>query len=151
MLAKVHSCAVIGLEGVIVEVEVDTGQGLPYMVIVGLPDAAVQESRLIVEDEDLLFGANKAPAWLPDGCYLAYSVGLDEMTLLVVSATDDTLVWSSDLPGQKYDLSWSSNSAYLLFTNELDMLSQIYLLALADPDPVAMLPDPDNFLGMFAP
>jgi magnesium chelatase family protein len=45
MLAKVNSCAVIGLEGVIVEVEVDTGQGLPYMVIVGLPDAAVQESR----------------------------------------------------------------------------------------------------------
>ena len=45
MLAKVHSCAVIGLEGVIVEVEVDTGGGLPYMVIVGLPDAAVQESR----------------------------------------------------------------------------------------------------------
>ena len=45
MLAKVNSCAVIGLEGVIVEVEVDTGQGLPYMIIVGLPDAAVQESR----------------------------------------------------------------------------------------------------------
>ena len=45
MLAKVFSCAVIGLEGVIVEVEVDTGEGLPSMVIVGLPDAAVQESR----------------------------------------------------------------------------------------------------------
>ncbi len=45
MLACVHSCAVIGLEGVIVEVEVDTGQGLPNMVIVGLPDTAVQESR----------------------------------------------------------------------------------------------------------
>jgi magnesium chelatase family protein len=45
MLARVHSCAVIGLEGVIVEVEVDTGQGLPGMTIVGLPDAAVQESR----------------------------------------------------------------------------------------------------------
>jgi magnesium chelatase family protein len=45
MLAKVFSCAVIGLEGVVVEVEVDTGQGLPSMVIVGLPDAAVQESR----------------------------------------------------------------------------------------------------------
>ena len=40
-----YSCAVIGLEGVIVEVEVDTGDGLPGMVIVGLPDAAVQESR----------------------------------------------------------------------------------------------------------
>lgn len=45
MLARVHSCAVIGLDGVIVEVEVDTGGGLPKMVIVGLPDAAVQESR----------------------------------------------------------------------------------------------------------
>ncbi len=45
MLARVYSCAVIGLDGVIVEVEVDTGQGLPGMTIVGLPDAAVQESR----------------------------------------------------------------------------------------------------------
>lgn len=45
MLARVFSCAVIGLDGVIVEVEVDTGQGLPGMTIVGLPDTAVQESR----------------------------------------------------------------------------------------------------------
>jgi magnesium chelatase family protein len=33
------------MEGVIVEVEVDTGDGLPGMIIVGLPDTAVQESR----------------------------------------------------------------------------------------------------------
>jgi magnesium chelatase family protein len=45
MLARVHSCAVIGLDGVVVEVEVDIGQGLPAIIIVGLPDAAVQESR----------------------------------------------------------------------------------------------------------
>jgi magnesium chelatase family protein len=45
MLARVYSCAVIGLDGVIVDVEVDTAQGLPGMVIVGLPDTAVQESR----------------------------------------------------------------------------------------------------------
>ncbi len=45
MLSRIFSCAVIGLEGVIVEVEVDTGPGLPGMIIVGLPDAAVQESR----------------------------------------------------------------------------------------------------------
>lgn len=45
MLAKVYSCAVIGLEGAIVQVEVDTANGLPSFVIVGLPDAAVQESR----------------------------------------------------------------------------------------------------------
>lgn len=45
MLARVYSCAIIGLEGVIVEVEVDTANGLPGMAIVGLPDTAVQESR----------------------------------------------------------------------------------------------------------
>jgi magnesium chelatase family protein len=45
VLAKVHSCAIVGLEGAIVEVEVDTSRGLPSFVIVGLPDAAVQESR----------------------------------------------------------------------------------------------------------
>jgi magnesium chelatase family protein len=45
MLARVYSCAVIGLDGVIVEVEVDYTAGFPGMTIVGLPDAAVQESR----------------------------------------------------------------------------------------------------------
>ncbi len=44
MLAKVHSCAVIGLEGHIVEVEVDSGRGLANFTLVGLPDAAVKES-----------------------------------------------------------------------------------------------------------
>ena len=32
MLAKVYSCAVIGLEAAIVEVEVDTANGLPSIV-----------------------------------------------------------------------------------------------------------------------
>jgi magnesium chelatase family protein len=35
MLARVFSCAVIGLEGVVVEVEVDTAQGLPKITIYG--------------------------------------------------------------------------------------------------------------------
>jgi len=45
MLAKVISCAIVGLEGVIVEVEVDISPGLPQFTIVGLPDAAVQEAK----------------------------------------------------------------------------------------------------------
>ena len=45
MLAKVYSCAVVGLDGMLVEVEVDVGQGVPGMVVVGLPDAAVRESQ----------------------------------------------------------------------------------------------------------
>ena len=35
----------VGLEGVIVEVEVDIASGLPKFIVVGLPDAAVQEAR----------------------------------------------------------------------------------------------------------
>jgi magnesium chelatase family protein len=44
MLAQVYTCAVIGLEGEIVNVEVDTGRGLPSFTLVGLPDAAIKES-----------------------------------------------------------------------------------------------------------
>lgn len=45
MLASVTSCATIGLDGVLVQVEIDVSQGNPGIVVVGLPDAAVQESR----------------------------------------------------------------------------------------------------------
>lgn len=45
MLAKVYSCAVVGVDGVLVEVEVDVGNGQPGIVVVGLPDTAVQESK----------------------------------------------------------------------------------------------------------
>ncbi len=45
MLAKSKTCAVVGLDGFIVEVEVDISPGLPAFNIVGLPDTAVQEAR----------------------------------------------------------------------------------------------------------
>jgi magnesium chelatase family protein len=45
MLAKVSSCAVVGLDGEVVQVEVDISQGLPAFSIVGLPDTAVQEAK----------------------------------------------------------------------------------------------------------
>ena len=45
MLAKVTSGAIVGLDGEVVEVEVDISPGLPAFTIVGLPDAAVQEAR----------------------------------------------------------------------------------------------------------
>ncbi|TVR71602.1 MAG: ATP-binding protein [Sphaerobacteraceae bacterium] len=45
MLATVYTCAVIGLEGEPVQVEVYSGNGNPGIIVVGLPDAAIQESR----------------------------------------------------------------------------------------------------------
>ena len=50
MLAKVNTCAVIGLDGTVVEVEVDISQGLPAFNVVGLPDTAVQEAREPLRD-----------------------------------------------------------------------------------------------------
>lgn len=43
--ARTHSVVIIGVKGKIIEVEADIGAGLPSMSIVGLPDAAVAESR----------------------------------------------------------------------------------------------------------
>ncbi|HEX8219735.1 MAG TPA: YifB family Mg chelatase-like AAA ATPase [Chloroflexia bacterium] len=44
--ARVLSCAVVGLEGSLVQVEVDVSRaGLPSMTVVGLPDTAVNEAK----------------------------------------------------------------------------------------------------------
>ena len=45
MLAHVQSSAVLGIDAYRVHVEVDVSNGLPMMAVVGLPDAAVNESR----------------------------------------------------------------------------------------------------------
>lgn len=47
MLATVHACALIGLDGYIIDAEVDFNPraGLPSFTIVELPDSAVKESR----------------------------------------------------------------------------------------------------------
>ncbi len=45
MLAKVHSGAVYGVDAYPVEIEVNAGHGEPCVVIVGLPDTAVKESK----------------------------------------------------------------------------------------------------------
>lgn len=45
MLARVLSSAVIGIDAYLVEVEVDIAKGLPSFTTVGLPEAAVKESK----------------------------------------------------------------------------------------------------------
>ena len=44
MLAKVQSCAVVGLDAEPIHVEVDIASGLERITMVGLPDSAVRES-----------------------------------------------------------------------------------------------------------
>ena len=72
MIARVQSYALSGLEGVCVTVEADISRGVPSYEMVGLPDAAVKESkervRSAVKNSALEFPAHKitlnlAPAY----------------------------------------------------------------------------------------
>ncbi|KXG75735.1 Competence protein ComM [Thermotalea metallivorans] len=45
VLSKIYSCVLNGLDGNLIEVEVDISNGLPALTIVGLPDTAVKESK----------------------------------------------------------------------------------------------------------
>lgn len=45
MLARIWSASIVGIDALKVGVEVDVSGGLPGIVLVGLPDTAVQESR----------------------------------------------------------------------------------------------------------
>ncbi len=45
MLAQTHSASVVGIEAVPVEVEVDSSYGETKIIVVGLPDTAVKESK----------------------------------------------------------------------------------------------------------
>jgi magnesium chelatase family protein len=61
-LGRAHSVAVTGVDGQLVEIEADIGQGLPSVHLVGLPDTALQESR----DRVRSAVANTGEKW-PDG------------------------------------------------------------------------------------
>jgi len=74
MPAKVYSASLIGLDAAPIEVEVDISGGLPKTIIVGLPDAAVQEARervkSAIKNSNAIFppshiAVNLAPADLP--------------------------------------------------------------------------------------
>ena len=45
MFARIRSLGLLGVEGFCIDVEADLSQGLPGFDVVGLPGAAVRESR----------------------------------------------------------------------------------------------------------
>jgi len=45
MIAKIHTCSLLGIDAILVEVEVDLSPGLPGFSTVGLPDNIVRESK----------------------------------------------------------------------------------------------------------
>ena len=109
MLSKVTSFALSGLEGVPVEVETDINNGLPAYELVGLPDAAVKESRERVrsalKNSGRRFPTNKitvnlAPADLKkEGSYfdLAIAVGILRATGQLEGADCGGIVFLGEL------------------------------------------------------
>ncbi len=45
MIAKTYTCSLLGIDAILVEVEVDLAAGLPTFATVGLPDNIVKESK----------------------------------------------------------------------------------------------------------
>ena len=45
VLSSIYSCSIHGIDGLVVEVEVDISSGLPVYALVGLPDTAIKESK----------------------------------------------------------------------------------------------------------
>lgn len=88
MVVKINSATVIGLEGHKIEAEIDVVNSIPQIVIVGLPDAAVNEAkervRLAIKNSGYSFPQTKvvinlAPADLKKegtGFDLAMAVGI---------------------------------------------------------------------------
>lgn len=68
-LARAWSVAVTGVDGQVVEIEADIGRGLPGVHLVGLPDAALQESR----DRVRAAVVNSGRAWPNERIVLALS------------------------------------------------------------------------------
>lgn len=104
MLAKVHSCAVVGLDAEPIDIEVDIASGLERVTLVGLPDAAVRESgervRAALSNSGFFFPQhrltiNLAPADLrKEGpAYdLPIAVGILAATRQLLANVDDALI-----------------------------------------------------------
>lgn len=93
MLAKVLSTAVIGIDAYLVEVEVDIAQGLPTFTTVGLPEAAVKESRERVKsavcNSGYTFPADRITVNLAPANVKKDGTGFDlPMALGILAATD---------------------------------------------------------------
>jgi magnesium chelatase family protein len=92
LLARVLSSAVIGIDAYLVEVEVDIAQGLPTFTTVGLPEAAVKESRERVKsaitNSGYTFPADRITVNLAPANIKKEGTGFDlPMALGILSAT----------------------------------------------------------------
>lgn len=109
MYSKVNTCVLQGLKGHLVEVETDLSRGLPMFSIVGLPDAAIRESkervRTAIKNSDYDFPLNRitinlAPANLKkDGSQMDLSIAIGILIAdeVIVEQKDTQIVYIGEL------------------------------------------------------
>jgi magnesium chelatase family protein len=95
VLAAVHSATLIGVDGQLVTVEVHVSSGLPAYQVVGLPDAAVRESRervrAAVLSSGLTWPQRRITVNLAPGGIRKSGAGLELAVALGVLGADDAL------------------------------------------------------------
>ena len=99
MYCKLTSCALKGVDGLIVSVEVDISNGLPSFDLVGLPDSSVRESRervrSAIKNSGYIFPVkritvNLAPAdYKKEGSYYDLPIALGILCCMGVITQDD--------------------------------------------------------------
>ena len=110
-LSRVKTIALVGLEGHYIDVEVDISDGLPGYTLLGLPDAALSESRERVRSALMNSGEswpNKkvtvslSPAWLPksgSSFDLPIAMGILMAQNLLPEVTDEAFIGELGLDG----------------------------------------------------
>lgn len=109
MIYKTKTCALYGIEGHIIDVEIDLSNGLPGFDIVGLPDTAVKESRervrAAIKNSDFQFPqkritVNLAPADIrKEGSIfdLAIAAGLLQASMYIDNADMESYAFLGEL------------------------------------------------------
>ena len=81
MFAKVYGAATLGVDGLLISVEVDSSNGMPSFDIVGLPNASVRESkervRTAIKNSNMLLRSEKLTINLAPADIKKDSPGLD--------------------------------------------------------------------------
>ncbi len=95
-LSKIYSVGLTGLDGCLIETEADVSMGLPAFDIVGLPDAAVKESkervRSAISNTGFEFPLKKVTINLAPGDMKKEGPGFDLPIALSVLITDGQIV-----------------------------------------------------------
>jgi TolB protein len=109
------------------------------------------EERLVIELDVLPLGFD-APAWSPDGRWIAYQAGLSNSAdLYVVPAGGGIPMNISALPGHDHAASWSPDSRFVLFTNNAQGGARLFVADVEGDGLWALLEVPGNRLGGWAP